>query len=205
MNWRRILWRLLALALFVLLLIWAFPRLKTLVRIVRLYREPPPASLPVPVQGIEPSQLADTWGAARSEGRRHEGIDIFALRGTPVIASTHGVVVRKGLNRLGGQVVGVIGPAGWYHYYAHLDAWSTVGVGDWVEPGTVLGYVGDTGNAKGTPTHLHYGIYVHGEATNPYPLLVPMPLRRPPQPARAPSGSRRRRHGARGRSAAASR
>lgn len=204
MNRRRILGRLLALALLVLLLIWALPRLKTLIRIVQLYREPSPASLPVPVQGIEPSQLADTWGGPRSEGRRHEGIDIFAPRGTPVVSSTHGVVVRKGLNRLGGQVVGVIGPAGWYHYYAHLDAWSTVGIGDWVEAGTVLGYVGDTGNAKGTPTHLHYGIYVQGTATNPYPLLVPTPLRRP-QPARAPSGSPRRRHGARHRSAAASR
>jgi murein DD-endopeptidase MepM/ murein hydrolase activator NlpD len=205
---RRLLRRLLFLALLVLLLIWAFPRLRNLIRIIQLYREPPPASLPVPVQGIEPSQLADTWGAARSEGRRHEGIDIFALRGTPVVASTHGVVVRKGLNRLGGRVVGVIGPAGWYHYYAHLDAWSVIGLGDWVEPGTVLGYVGDSGNAKGTPTHLHYGVYVQGEATNPYPLLVDdlrRPLRRPPPPARAPSGSPRRRHGARHRSAAASR
>jgi murein DD-endopeptidase MepM/ murein hydrolase activator NlpD len=205
MNRRRLLGRLLFLALFILLLIWAFPRLKNVVRILRLYREPAPTSLPVPVQGIEPSHLADTWGAARSEGRKHEGIDIFALRGTSVISATHGVVVRKGLNRLGGQVVGVIGPAGWYHYYAHLDAWSTVGIGDWVEPGTILGYVGDTGNAKGTPTHLHYGIYVQGAATNPYPLLVPTPLRRPPPPARAPSGSPRRRRGARRRSGAASR
>jgi|SRR3954463_8532478 len=206
MTKRRLVGRLLALALLILLLIWAFPRLKNLLRILQLYREPAPASLPVPVQGIDPSQLADTWGAARSEGRIHEGIDIFAPRGTPVISSTHGVVVRKGLNRLGGQVVGVIGPAGWYHYYAHLDAWSTAGIGDWVEPGTVLGYVGDTGNAKGTPTHLHYGIYyVRGPATNPYPLLVPIPLRPPPPPAPAPSGSPRRRHGARRRSAAASR
>ncbi|HEY4574297.1 MAG TPA: M23 family metallopeptidase [Thermoanaerobaculia bacterium] len=205
MSRRRLLARLLALAIFLLLLIWALPRLRSLLWIVRLYREPAPVSLPVPVQGIGPPDLADTWGAARGEGRKHEGIDIFALRGTPVIASTHGVVVRKGLNRLGGRVVGVIGPAGWYHYYAHLDAWSTAGIGDWVEAGTVLGYVGDTGNAKGTPTHLHYGIYVGGTATNPYPLLVPTPLRRPPQPAPAPSGSPRRRHGARHRSAAASR
>ena len=56
----------------------------------------------------------------------------------------------------------VLGPAGWNHYYAHLDAWSTVGLGDWVEVGTVLGYVGDSGDAQGTPTHLHYGIYVEG-------------------------------------------
>ena len=208
MSRRLLLGRLLALAIFILLLIWALPRLRSLWWIVRLYREPAPIALPVPVQGIGPAALADTWGAARSEGRKHEGIDIFALRGTPVIASTHGVVVRKGLNRLGGQVVGVIGPAGWYHYYAHLDAWSTAGIGDWVEAGTVLGYVGDTGNAKGTPTHLHYGIYAGGTATNPYPLLVDdlrRPLRRPPPPAPAPSGSPRRRHGARHRSAAASR
>jgi murein DD-endopeptidase MepM/ murein hydrolase activator NlpD len=213
MSGRRILGRLIGLALLVLLLIWAFPRLKNLVRIVRLYREPPPASLPVPVQGIERSQLADTWGGARSEGRRHEGIDIFARRGTPVIASTHGVVVRKGWNRLGGRTVGVVGPGGWYHYYAHFDDWSTVGIGDWVEVGTVLGYVGDSGNAKGTPTHLHYGVYVEGAARNPYPLLVktigedgeltlpPPPLR----PARAPSGSPRRRRVARRHSAASSR
>lgn len=80
--------------------------------------------------------------------------------------------MRKGLNRLGGKVVTVLGPAGWFHYYAHLDDWSPFGVGDWVEVGTVLGYVGDTGNAKGTPTHLHYGIYDDGQARNPYPLLA---------------------------------
>jgi murein DD-endopeptidase MepM/ murein hydrolase activator NlpD len=197
--------RLLALALLVLFLVWIFPRLKNLWRVVELYREPAPASLPVPVQGIVPPDLADTWGGARSGGRRHEGIDIFARRGTPVIASTHGLVVRKGPNLLGGRTVGVLGPAGWYHYYAHLDAWSTVGLGDWVEVGTVLGYVGDSGNAKGTPTHLHYGIYVQGAARNPYPLLVPTPLPPPPPPARAPSGSPRRRPGARGRSGGASR
>jgi peptidoglycan LD-endopeptidase LytH len=202
---RRLLGRLLFLALLVLLLIWAFPRLKNLLRIVRLYREPAPVYLPVPVQGILPSELADTWGAARSGGRTHEGIDIFARRGTPVISSTQGLVIFKGLNLLGGRVVEVVGPAGWRHYYAHLDAWSVVGIGDWVEVGTVLGYVGDSGNAKGTPTHLHYGVYARGEATNPYPLLVPTALRRPPPPARAPSGSPRRRRGARRRSAAASR
>src|SRR3954449_10788316 len=98
MNRRRILGRLFVAVLLVILLLWAFPYLKNVVRIVRLYREPPPASLPVPVQGIGREQLADTWGAARSEGRRHEGIDIFALRGTPVIAATHGVILRKGWN-----------------------------------------------------------------------------------------------------------
>lgn len=201
---RRLLGRLTALAALALFLVWIFPKLKNLVRIVGLYHEPPPLSLPVPVQGIDRSQLADTWGGPRSEGRHHEGIDIFALRGTPVIASAHGVIVRKGLNRLGGRVVGVLGPAGWYHYYAHLDAWSVLGTGDWVEAGMVLGYVGDSGNAKGTPTHLHYGIYVDGAARNPYPLLNPLPPTTPP-PAPGTSGFRRQRRGARHRSAAASR
>ncbi len=199
--------RLTALALLAVLLVWSWPWWKNLGRIVQLYREPPPASLPMPVQGIDPSQITDTWGGARSEGRTHEGTDIFALRGTPVISATHGVVVRKGWNRLGGRRVLVLGPAGWNHYYAHLDAWSTVGLGDWVEVGTVLGYVGDSGDAQGTPTHLHYGIYVDGAATNPYPLLTRglTPSPSPPPPARAPSGSPRRRPGARGRSGGASR
>jgi murein DD-endopeptidase MepM/ murein hydrolase activator NlpD len=213
---RKILWRLIALALLALFLLWAWPYLANLTRIVRLCHEPPPVSLPMPVQGVEASQITDTWGGARGEGRTHEGTDIFAPRGTPVISTTHGVVVRKGWNRLGGRRVLVLGPAGWNHYYAHLDAWSTVGLGDWVEVGTVLGYVGDSGDAQGTPTHLHYGIYTGGiytggvyagAATNPYPLLthglILTPGLRPP--AHAPSGSPRRRRGARGRSAAASR
>jgi murein DD-endopeptidase MepM/ murein hydrolase activator NlpD len=188
-------------------------QLGKVMRIVRLYREPPPLSLPMPVQGIEASQITDSWGGVRSERRGHEGTDIFALRGTPVISTTHGVVVRKGWNRLGGRRVLVLGPAGWSHYYAHLDAWSTVGLGDWVEVGTVLGYVGDSGDAQGTPTHLHYGIYLGGilggEATDPYPLLThdlsPRLKTGSPRPARGPSGSPRRRPGARRRSAAVSR
>ncbi|HEV2845644.1 MAG TPA: M23 family metallopeptidase, partial [Thermoanaerobaculia bacterium] len=103
MKWRKLLARLIWLLLLLLLLIWAYPYLKNAVRVVRLLREPPPANLPVPVQGIHADELANTWGASRSEGRSHEGIDIFARRGTPVISATQGVVVRKGLNRLGGK------------------------------------------------------------------------------------------------------
>lgn len=77
---------------------------------IRLGSLPAPAALPVPVAGVKPAQLADTWGGARSGGRRHEGIDIFAQRGTPVLSSTEGIVLRVGTNRLGGQVVWVLGP-----------------------------------------------------------------------------------------------
>jgi peptidoglycan LD-endopeptidase LytH len=169
----------LTLALLALLAWLARPWLENAVRLVRLLREEPPRSLPVPVDGVAPGRLTDTWGAARSGGRSHEGIDIFAPRGTPVRSATHGFVTRKGLNRLGGRVVTVLGPGGQSHYYAHLESWAIVEPGDWVEAGDQLGTVGDSGNARGTPTHLHYGIYQMGGqmggARNPYPLLTAGP------------------------------
>ena len=79
--------------------------------------------------------------------------------------------MRVSTNRLGGQVVWVLGPGGQRHYYAHLDRYADIVDGQRVRPGSVLGYVGNTGNAAGTPPHLHYGIYEAGDAINPYPLL----------------------------------
>jgi murein DD-endopeptidase MepM/ murein hydrolase activator NlpD len=67
--------------------------------------------------------------------------------------------------------VAVFGPAGHTHYYAHLDQFAGAGRGDRVQVGTVLGTVGNTGNARTTPPHLHYGIYTDSGAINPYPLL----------------------------------
>lgn len=80
--------------------------------------------------------------------------------------------VRRGHNALGGNVVWVLGPGGQRHYYAHLDRFAHVPVGQRIEPGTVLGYVGNTGNARMTPPHLHYGIYGSAGAINPFPLLA---------------------------------
>lgn len=125
-------------------------------------------SLPSPL----PDQpLTDTWGAARSQGRSHEGIDIFAPRHTPIQSTTQGVVSKVGENTLGGLVVVVVGPGGAGHYYAHLEDYADISPNDWVNAGDVIGYVGDSGNAKGTPPHVHYGIYINGSAVNPYPLL----------------------------------
>lgn len=125
-------------------------------------------SLPSPL----PEQtLTDTWGAARSQGRSHEGIDIFAPRHTPVQSTTQGIVSKVGENNLGGRVVVVVGPGGAGHYYAHLEDYADIAPNDWVNQGEVIGYVGDSGNAKGTPPHVHYGIYINGSAVNPYPLL----------------------------------
>lgn len=130
------------------------------------------APLIVPVSGVKPNQIADTWGAARSEGRKHQGVDIFAKRGTPVMSTTQGIVYRVGANTLGGKVIWVLGPDSSRHYYAHLDDYALhIEQGDWVEVGEVLGYVGNTGNARSTPPHLHYGIYLKNGATNPYPFL----------------------------------
>ena len=125
-------------------------------------------SLPSP---LPDQRLTDTWGAARSQGRSHEGIDIFAARGTPVQATTQGIVSKVGENTLGGRVVVVVGPGGAGHYYAHLEDYADIVPNDWVNAGDTIGYVGDSGNAKGTPTHVHYGIYINGSAVNPYPLL----------------------------------
>ena len=156
------------------LLVLAFPPLRSLPTVVSLLREDLVAPLAVPVEGVRPAQLTDTWGAPRSGGRRHEGIDIFAPCGRPVVSATRGLVLGVGENRLGGRVVRVLGPGGSVHYYAHLSRFGDVRGGDRVRPGDTLGYVGDTGNARGTPCHLHYGVYERGGgARNPYPLLAP--------------------------------
>jgi murein DD-endopeptidase MepM/ murein hydrolase activator NlpD len=130
-------------------------------------------SLPIPVDGVSARQLKNTWGAARSNGRRHEGIDIFAAKGTSVRSTTVGVVQKISEGGAGGKAISIVGPASSRHYYAHLQRFAALKVGDPVKVGTVLGTVGDTGNAKGGSPHLHYGIYLNdGRAVNPYPYLV---------------------------------
>lgn len=93
------------------------------------------------------------WGRSGT----HKGIDIFAARHTPVIASSAGLVLRTGKDFSGGNVVYVLS-AGWcLHYYAHLQRIDVAKM-SWVKAGQQLGTVGDSGNAKGKPTHLHYSI-----------------------------------------------
>ena len=138
--------------------------------IAQLRMQPPPAaqSLPNPVRG---KRFADTWGAARSQGRRHEGVDIFAAKNTPVRSVSDGIVTKIGKNRLGGKVVGIQGAGAW-HYYAHLNKYARIRLYQKVKTGDIIGYVGKTGNAKTTPPHLHYGVYLPSGAVNPYPLIV---------------------------------
>ena len=148
----------------------AWPFIQNAQRYAALLSAPTPtnSSLPLPLPGV---RFADTWGAARSQGRSHEGVDIFAPRDTPIRATTEGTVLNVGPNGLGGRTVMILGPGGARHYYAHLNRYPDFQRGAWVKAGDVVGYVGDSGNAKGTPTHLHYGIYQSGGAVNPYPLL----------------------------------
>jgi len=137
-----------------------------------LSRMPPPSALAMPVKGVPASRVADSFGAPRGLDRSHAGVDIFAARGTPVRSTTRGVVVAVREGGLGGRQVWVLGPARQRHYYAHLDDWAAgLQVGDIVLPGDALGVVGDTGNARGTPPHLHYGVYGDGGAIDPLPLL----------------------------------
>ncbi len=137
---------------------------------------PAPAEVAVPVAGVEPLSLTSSWGAPRSEHRHHEGIDIFAPRGTPVLAATAGEVFKVGQNRLGGNVVWVAGEGMSLYYYAHLSRFAEgLGPGQRVARGTVLGYVGNTGNAAKTPPHLHFGMY---PATHAFRAVDPTPLLR---------------------------
>src|SRR3954453_16609133 len=137
-----------------------------------LLQEELPHTLPIPVDGVTPGQLQNTWGFARDGGRHHKGIDIFAPRNTPIRSATAGIVEFKGMKGLGGQGVTVLGPGGYRLYYAHLENFGLQEVGDWVEPGEVVGYVGNSGNAAVNPTHLHYGVYEpSGRAVNPYNFL----------------------------------
>ncbi len=130
-------------------------------------------SLGFPVQGKGNSAIQSVWGQVRDNGaRRHEGIDIFASRGTPAIAATNGVITKVAETPIGGKVVWLSDDRANQHlYYAHLDS-QLVQPGQQVAAGEVLGLVGNTGNARGTTPHLHFGIYRSGRgAVDPYPFV----------------------------------
>jgi len=138
-------------------------------------------SLLVPVEGISPSQLRDTYNAARSGGRVHDAIDIHAPRGTPVLAVADGMVIKLHYGARGGKSLYQIDEDGrTRYYYAHLDRYA-VGVNEGVRVarGQVIGYVGDTGNAQPGDYHLHFAIAIlndlsrwwGGTNVNPYDVL----------------------------------
>lgn len=158
-------------------------------RILKLYMQQPDTRLAMPLEDVRKKQIADTWQAARGDGRKHEGQDIFAPRGTPILSATSGYIYNIGENNLGGQTVSVISKGGRVYYYAHLDSYARgIQIGDRVTTRTVLGYVGTTGNAQGTPPHLHFGVYTSSGAINPLPMLTD---RIPPTATRQEPNQRR--------------
>lgn len=138
---------------------------------ISVTREP---LLAFPVEGLNSKKISSLWGANRDGGRRsHEGVDIFAPRGTPALAAIDGFVSRVGTNGLGGNVVFLSDQShGLNLYYAHLDSFN-VASGKRVQLGDTLGFVGNTGNARTTGPHLHFGIYQSGSrgAIDPLPFI----------------------------------
>ncbi len=123
-----------------------------------------------PIDGF--SAFTDTWGAARSGGRGHQGVDMLAARGTPTVAIESGTIRRMGNGGLGGITIWLTGQSGDEYYYAHLDDWAPgLSVGQSVSVGELVGYVGSTGNASYSVPHLHFEFHPGGgPAINPYPL-----------------------------------
>ena len=138
------------------------------------------SGLMIPVDGIAPDQLRDSFHAPRSGGRTHNAIDIAAPRGTPVVAVVDGRIARMHWNSLGGRTLYLTSADGTHDfYYAHLDSYEDgLEVGDTVRRGDVLGTVGSTGNAQGP--HLHFQVLRkdsgRGTPVNPYDVLTQSPL-----------------------------
>ena len=143
-----------------------------------------PTGLAVPVAGIKPTQLSDTFTQARSGGARvHDAIDIMADHGTPVVAAAPGKVEKLFFSKGGGGITAYVrsDDERWIYYYAHLQDYAPgLKEGKSVERGDPIGRVGATGNANPDGPHLHFAIHRmrpeddwhEGTAINPYPLLA---------------------------------
>ncbi|HXM48836.1 MAG TPA: M23 family metallopeptidase [Pyrinomonadaceae bacterium] len=142
---------------------------------------PSPASLIIPVAGVRPEQLRDTFSESRAEGRIHDAIDIPAPRGTAVIAAADGPIVKLFQSARGGTTIYQLSVDGkLVYYYAHLDRYAEgLAQGHFAKQGETIAYVGDSGNAGPGNYHLHFSIaeisnpkdFWHGVNINPYPLL----------------------------------
>ena len=138
-------------------------------------------NLIIPVAGVRPEQLRDTFSDARSEGRVHDAIDIAAPLDTPVLAVADGTIVKLFPSDRGGTTIYQLSAdSKFFYYYAHLARYAEgLAEGQFVKQGQTIGYVGDSGNAGAGNYHLHFSIslvsdpkrYWEGVNINPYPLL----------------------------------
>jgi murein DD-endopeptidase MepM/ murein hydrolase activator NlpD len=143
-----------------------------------------PSGLVIPVAGIRPEQLSDTYSQARAGGARvHDAIDIMAPRGTPVVAAAGGTVEKLFFSNGGGGITAYVRSPdrAWIYYYAHLDGYAPgLAEGRPISRGDPIGFVGSTGNASAEGPHLHFAInrmapadrWWQGAPINPYPLLA---------------------------------
>ena len=140
-----------------------------------------PTGLAMPLPGLQPGQLTDTFAEARGSDRRHDALDIMAPAGTPVLAVADGHVEKLFTSVQGGLTLYQFEPSGRYaYYYAHLQGYAPgIAEGRPLKRGDVIGQVGSTGNADPAAPHLHFAVFVlgpekewwKGTAINPYPLL----------------------------------
>lgn len=133
------------------------------------------ASLAYPIKAAGKNHTQSFWGADRDGGsRKHEGIDMFAPLRTPVVAAANGRITKVNETAIGGKVVWLKAENKDYTlYYAHLDSQLVAG-GERVQTGDTLGLMGNTGNARFTLPHLHFGIYTYGGAVDPFPFVNPI-------------------------------
>jgi len=139
-----------------------------------------PFALLMPVENALVAEVYPSYGYPRSGGRIHEGVDIMAPRGTPVRPAAPGYVTRLSSTDLGGISATIVGDGGVRYFYTHFDALASgLSVGQYVDVHTVIGYVGNTGNAASTAPHLHFGVYLGGlgawcgwQPVDPLPLII---------------------------------
>jgi len=139
---------------------------------------PDPLDMLFPIPKPYAHGFSNDWNAARPGGQKHQGTDIFAARGAPLIAVTDGIIGDSfGNSNLGGYRLWLNGDNGYEFYYAHLNGDVGIAFSPGIAPGVrvskgqVIAYMGDSGQAKGTGVHVHFGITTFGQWINPYPFL----------------------------------
>ncbi|MGH3664892.1 MAG: M23 family metallopeptidase, partial [Egibacteraceae bacterium] len=134
---------------------------------------PPPPNIDGKVCPVgTPNGFIDSWGFPRSGGRTHQGVDMFAKYGSPIYAVADGVVDRAYSDSLGGLAIIFVDDHGDKYYYAHMSSLA-VRSGQRMTLGAVMGAVGTSGNAAGTPAHLHWQYHPGGgDPVNPTPLAT---------------------------------